>query len=117
MTDTQSALINLANLDTPFREKALNQFYNTYKDDALVVDKWFAIQAASQLPNTLTQVKKLLRHPAFDIKNPNKIYALIGTFGYRNAINFHDESGEGYAFLRDVVKQLDKLIHKLLHAW
>lgn len=109
MTDAQAALVNLVNLDTPLREKALNQFYNTYKHDALVVDKWFAIQAGSQLPNTLTQVKKLARHEAFDIKNPNKVYALIGTFGQRNPINFHQESGEGYAFLRDIVQQLDKL--------
>lgn len=109
MTDTEAALINLVNIDTPLREKALNQFYNAYQNDALVVDKWFQIQAASKLPNTLTQVKKLYRHEAFDLKNPNKVYALIGTFGHRNAINFHNESGEGYAFLREVVEQLDKI--------
>jgi len=65
--------------------------------------------AASILPTALNQVKKLTRHDAFDIKNPNNVYALIGTFGHRNQINFHAEDGEGYAFLRDIVQRLDKL--------
>lgn len=109
MTNTQAALTYLTNIDVAERDEALHQFYQTYEHDALVVDKWFAIQAASQLPNTLTQIKKLFRHPAFDIKNPNKVYALIGTFGNRNPINFHAENGEGYAFLRDVVQQIDHI--------
>lgn len=109
MTDTQTALVTLANLDSPLREKALNQFYATWKQDALVVDKWFAIQAATKLPMALQQVKKLMRHEAFDIKNPNKVYALVGTFSHRNAVHFHAENGEGYAFLRETVQQLDKL--------
>lgn len=109
MTDTQAALMSLNNLDSPVREKALEQFYATWRQDALVVDKWLAIQAATKLPYALSQVKKLLRHEAFDIKNPNKVYALIGTFGARNPAQFHAESGEGYAFLREIVEQLDKL--------
>lgn len=109
MSDTQPALIALANVDCPQRETALQAFYTTWQHDALVVDKWFAIQAASKLPNTLQQVKKLMRHPAFDLKNPNKVYALIGTFGQRNPVHFHAANGEGYAFLRDTVQQLDKL--------
>ncbi|MCW5583712.1 MAG: aminopeptidase N, partial [Gammaproteobacteria bacterium] len=109
MTDTQSALVGLANIDSPLREKALNRFYTVWKHDALVVDKWFAIQAASKLSDMLREVKKLMQHEAFDIKNPNKVYSLIGTFGQRNLINFHADNGEGYAFLREVVNQLDKL--------
>jgi len=109
MTDTQAALTSLVNMDSPLREKALDQFYMTWKKDALVVDKWLAIQAASKLPNALQQVRTLMRHEAFDIKNPNKVYALIGTFGHRNPINFHTSDGEGYAFLRVAVHQLDKL--------
>lgn len=108
MTDTQAALNALANLDTPLRERALNDFYIKWKHDALVVDKWLAIQAGSKLPHTLQQVKKLMRHEAFDIKNPNKVYSLIGSFA-RNAVHFHAEDGEGYAFLREVVHQLDKI--------
>jgi aminopeptidase N len=109
MTDTQAALVALANLDSPLREKALDQFYTTWKHDALVVDKWLAIQATTKLPMALREVKKLMRHEAFDIKNPNKVYALIGSFGQRNMVNFHAKNGEGYAFLRETVQQLDKL--------
>lgn len=109
MTDTQTALTALTNIDSPLRTKALNQFYEIWKQDSLVIDKWFAIQAATKLPFALNQVKKLLRHEAFDIKNPNKVYALIGTFGHRNPIHFHAKSGEGYAFLRETIQQLDRL--------
>ncbi len=84
-------------LNVPEREIALNDFYTTWEQDALVVDKWFALQAASKLPNALTDVKKLLQHEAFDIKNPNKVYALVGTFCHRNAVRFHAANGEGYA--------------------
>ncbi len=109
MTDAESALVALANLDTPYRDQVLQQFFAQWQHDALVMDKWFAIQAGSKLPNALQQVKKLMQHPAFDIKNPNKVYALIGTFVQRNAVHFHAENGEGYAFLRSVVEELDKL--------
>lgn len=109
MTDTQSALVGLTNLETSHRSRVIEQFYAAWHEQPLVVDKWLAIQAATILPTALQQVKKLTRHEAFDIKNPNKVYALIGTFGYRNQINFHAEDGEGYAFLRDIVQQLDKL--------
>lgn len=109
MTDAQPALTALANSASPQRERALKAFYETWKKDALVVDKWLAIQAASKLPGTLASVRELMKHDAFDIKNPNKVYALIGTFGARNPYSFHVETGEGYAFLREVVHQLDKL--------
>lgn len=108
MTDAQAALNALANLDTPIRERALNEFYITWKHDALVIDKWLSIQASSKLPNTLLQVRKLMRHESFDLKNPNKVYSLIGAFS-RNNIHFHAENGEGYAFLREAVHQLDKI--------
>jgi aminopeptidase N len=109
MTDLQPALTALANIDSTKREPALQHFYTEWKHDALVVDKWLAIQAASKLNGTLNTVKKLAHHQAFDLKNPNKVYALIGTFGQRNPVNFHTTDGEGYAFLREIVQQLDKL--------
>lgn len=109
MTDTQAALVALSNIDSPPRAKALDQFYATWKQDALVIDKWFAIQTMSKLPDTLQQVKKLMSHEAFNIKNPNKVYSLIGTFGQKNPICFHAKNGEGYAFLRSAVQELDKL--------
>jgi aminopeptidase N len=109
MTLTLPALTALANLDIPQRQEVLAEFYATWRHDALVIDKWFAIQATSQLPGTLAQVKALMQHEAFDIKNPNKVYALIGAFGHRNAIHFHAHDGLGYVFLREVVAQLDRL--------
>ena len=109
MTDTAAALGCLVNSNTPLRAKALQQFYDTWKSDALVVDKWFAMQAVSSLPDTLAEVKALARHPAFDIKNPNKVYALIGAFAMRNQAAFHAADGGGYVFLREHVQQLDKL--------
>lgn len=109
MSDAQPALVALANLDVPEREEALKQFYQTWKEDALVMDKWFAIQATSKLQDTLENVKQLVHHAAFDIKNPNKVYALIGGFGQRNPVCFHAKTGAGYEFLREIVQQLDKL--------
>lgn len=109
MTDTLAALTGLVNADAPLRETALAQFYSQWKDDTLVLDKWFAIQALWQSPDILHRVKTLTRHEAFDIKNPNKVYSLIGTFGARNPAQFHQASGEGYRFLREMVQQLDSL--------
>jgi aminopeptidase N len=109
MTDTQASLVALANLESPKRQVALDRFYEVWQHDALVVDKWLSIQAASKLPQTLQTVRKLTRHMAFDLKNPNKVFALIGTFGHHNQANFHAETGEGYAFLREMVTQLDQL--------
>lgn len=108
MTDTMAALRALTNVESAFRMKALSDFYAEWKSNALVVDKWFALQASSKLPDTLQRVKDLLHHEAFDIKNPNKVYALIGAFG-NNAIHFHAKNGEGYQLLADVVLQLNTL--------
>lgn len=109
MTDTIAALRALSNTDSRERESALRIFFEKWQKDALVVDKWLSIQAESKLSSVIQDVKKLLQHPAFDIKNPNKVYALIGAFGNRNPSNFHSISGEGYQLLADVVIQLDSL--------
>ncbi len=108
MTDAMAALAALANCDCAERTAALDAFYAKWKDDALVIDKWLAVQAASRLPGTLARVKELLAHPAFDIKVPNKVYALIRSFG-ANHVRFHAADGAGYAFLADRVLELDKL--------
>jgi aminopeptidase N len=72
-----------------------------------VVNKWLALQASSQLPDTLSNIKHLLTHDGFDINNPNKVYALIGTFGSYNPERFHDHSGHGYNFIADRVIELN----------
>jgi aminopeptidase N len=108
MTDAMAALGTLANLDCPERESALQAFYERWKSEPLVVDKWLAVQAGSRLPQTLAQVKKLLAHPAFDLKVPNKVYALIRGFS-ANHVRFHAADGSGYAFLADQVIALNAL--------
>ena len=108
MTDAMSALAAVANCDCAERAAALESFYAKWKDDALVLDKWLAVQAASRLPGTLARVRELLAHPAFDIKIPNKVYALIRSFS-ANHVRFHAADGSGYAFLAERVLELDKL--------
>jgi len=103
-----AALTALAQLDCPEREKALEEFYARWKDEPLVVDKWLAVQAGSHQPDTLARVKRLLTHPAFDLKVPNKVYALIRTFS-ANHVRFHAADGSGYAFLADQVIALNAL--------
>ena len=106
MTDVLAALVNLANNDWPEREAALAAFQEKWKDDPLVMDKWLAIQATSRLPDTLEAVKALMQHPVFNIKNPNKVRALIGAFA-ANSVRFHDPGGAGYSFVADQVIALD----------
>jgi aminopeptidase N len=106
MTDAITSLANLANTDCPERRGSLESFYERWKDDPLVMDKWLSIQAMSRLPDTLDAVKALTRHPVFNIRNPNKVRALIASFS-SNTVRFHDPSGAGYEFLADYVILLD----------
>ena len=108
MTDKMAALSALANHDSEQTRAALGQFYDTWSGEPLVVDKWLAVQAASSLPGTLDDVKRLTEHAAFDIRNPNKVYALIRTFG-ANHVRFHAADGSGYAFLADQIIRLDPI--------
>jgi len=108
MTDVMASLGALANHDGEARETALQQFYEKWQHDPQVVEKWLAIQAGSRLPATLQHVKSLLDHPAFSLKNPNKVRSLIGRFCQTNP-RFHDIRGEGYKFLSGHVIKLDKL--------
>jgi aminopeptidase N len=108
MTEQFAALGCLANSEAKQREIALESFYERWRDEPLVVDKWLAVQAGSRLPATLARVKALLQHPAFDLKVPNKVYALIRTFA-ANHVRFHAADGGGYAFLADQVLALDRL--------
>jgi aminopeptidase N len=108
MTDAMAALTWLAQMEYPERDKALGEFYARWKDEPLVVDKWLAVQAGSRLPDTLGRVRGLLGHAAFDIKVPNKVYALIRTFS-GNHVRFHGADGGGYAFLADQIIALNAL--------
>jgi aminopeptidase N len=109
MTDVLAALMVLADLDRPERPAALARFYAAWSRDELVTDKWFALQARSSLPETADRVRELTRHPAFDRKNPNRVRALVGSFGQTNQVRFHGAGGNGYALLADEVIVLDPI--------
>ena len=106
MTDVIAALGILANLDFPARDTALGEFYQRWQHEALVVDKWLNVQATSRLPGTSARVRELMRHPAFDLKNPNKVYALVRAFCAANPRHFHAADGSGYALAADVIIDL-----------
>ena len=107
MTDALAALACFANSRRPERDKWLDRFQERWKDDPLVLDKWFTIQATSRQPSAIHRVRALIRHRAFDVENPNRVRALIGAFCHANQRRFHDASGEGYRFLSSYVLAID----------
>jgi len=110
MTERLAALAVLVN--SPFEEakaEGLALFADRFKDDPLVMDQWFSVQAGCPLPGGLERVRALMQHPAFTIKNPNKVRALIGAFANQNHANFHRDDGESYRFLADQVIMLNAL--------
>jgi len=107
MTDRMAALGTLCLHDTPKRLQALDNFYARYASDALVVDKWFSLQATIPRPETLEKVHNLTAHPAFSFANPNRIRSLIGAFAQGNATQFNRADGAGYNFIADTVLALD----------
>jgi aminopeptidase N len=110
MTERLAALAVLVN--SPFEaEKSakLESFAEQFKDNPLVMDQWFSVQAACTLPGGLERVQGLMQHPAFTLKNPNKVRALIGAFAGQNLINFHRADGSGYRFLADLIITLNAL--------
>ena len=107
MTDTMSCLGALRSLECPQRERALAHFYETWQHDELVIDKWFAIQASSNHPDVLNQVKSLLEHPDFNLLKPNRVYAVLRQFMRCNPHGFHNRSGEGYRLLTDKIIEID----------
>ena len=109
MTDAMAALGVLANVEEPAHDEALADFYDRWKDNHLVVDKWLTLQALSTRPDTLDRIKRLTTHPAFNIKGPNKVRALITSFAAANQVRFHAEDGAGYEFVADKVLELDRL--------
>ena len=110
MTDQVGSFGLLANSpDETVQKRAITQFYEQWKADELVLDKWFALQASSEDEDALNRVKALLDHPDFDLKNPNKVRAVIGAFCQSNPRHFHAADGSGYAFLTEQLLEIDKL--------
>jgi len=108
MTDKLAALAELVNLSGTERESALAVFYEDAKGDALVINKWFALQAMASAEDTLEKVKALSKHSSFTLKNPNRVRSLFGIFGGNMHI-FHSEDGKGYEFLADAIIELDAI--------
>jgi aminopeptidase N len=108
LTDRLGALEALNSIEGPERNQILASFYQHYQGQHLVIDKWFRIQAMAPLSSTLDRVKNLLEHPDFDIKNPNKARALIGSFASANPLCFHASDGKGYEFLAKNIINIDK---------
>ncbi|XP_014508853.1 puromycin-sensitive aminopeptidase isoform X2 [Vigna radiata var. radiata] len=108
MTEQFAALVAIAQTPGKTRDDFLADFYGKWEHDFLVVNKWFALQSSSDIPGNVENVRKLLDHPAFDLRNPNKVYSLIGGF-CGSPVNFHAKDGSGYEFLGEIVLLLDKL--------
>jgi aminopeptidase N len=108
MTDRMAALQTLANGDTAERAEALAAFYTRYMDNPIVIDKWFSVQAVSTRADTVAAVRALERHADFTLTNPNRVRSLAGSFSV-NQQHFNAASGEGYAFLADIVIALDPI--------
>jgi aminopeptidase N len=109
MTEMSAGLAALARMASPRRDAAFTHFHDRFRDNPLVLDKWMGMQAMSPREDTVTRVRALMDHPAFSMKNPNRVRALIGAFAIGNPLRFHDRSGAGYALVREAVETLDSI--------
>ncbi len=107
MTDRIAALRPLVNRGGALADDVLDDFYRRFVDEALVLDKWFAIQASSRCENAFDNVLNLTKHPAFSLTNPNRVRSLVGVFSQQNPRHFHGVTGKGYQFLADHVLLLN----------
>ncbi len=110
MTDRLAALKEIAFYgEGSLRDSTLDQFYQDWRHEALVVNQWFQVQAAIPDVEGLSRVQTLLSHGDFELRNPNKVRALVGGFTNQNPVNFHRVDGAGYRFLGDIVIELNRL--------
>jgi aminopeptidase N len=109
MTDKMAAFRALVHTECDERSRVLDDFYSQWKDDPLVIDKWFMVQATASSPNTLAHIQALQSHQAFDIRVPNRVRSLLGAFSQGNPVSFHHKSGAGYKLLADCVIQLNAI--------
>ncbi|OCH19722.1 aminopeptidase N [Aliivibrio sp. 1S128] len=107
MTDTMAAMVSANSAELSIRETLMNDFSEKWSHDGLVMDKWFILQGSNPSIEVLSTIKETMNHKAFSLKNPNRIRSLIGSFAANNAVNFHNKSGEGYAFLGDILLDLN----------
>jgi aminopeptidase N len=107
MTDRMAALATLNQHEGPERTAALDDFYQRYRNDPLIIDKWFGLQASAPDPGTLERVRALTQHSAFSLGNPNRVRSLIGAFAQGNQTQFNRADGAGYDFVAEMVLALD----------
>ena len=107
MTDTMAAMVSANSAGLSIRQSLMNDFSDKWSHDGLVMDKWFILQGSNPSSDVLTTIKETMSHKAFSLKNPNRTRSLIGSFAANNAVNFHSKSGEGYAFLGDILLDLN----------
>ncbi len=108
MTDRQGAMMVLAGLDCAERGERLTAFYDRYRGNDLVIDKWFTLQALSSHPDVINHVRDLAEHADFTIRNPNRARSLYMAFA-GNPPAFHSEDGEGYRLIADLILELDPI--------
>jgi len=108
MTDMIAGLAALSRMASPKRQAAFDHFHERFKSNPLVLDKWMALQAGSPLPGTVDRVRALMKHPAYNLRNPNRVRALIGAFA-GNHLRFNAADGAGYAVVGQVVRDLDSI--------
>jgi len=109
MTDQMAAFRAICHHECEQRLSVIDDFYQQWKDEQLVVDKWFTVQATAALDNSLSDITDLRQHQDFDISNPNRVRSLYAAFSQLNAVCFHDKSGKGYQLLSDLVIELNEL--------
>lgn len=106
MTDAETALKLLMHSNYEDKQQLADDFYQKWQNEDLVVNKWFMSQATDPNDSTIERVETLIEHPAFDLKNPNKVRAVVGAFAGANLAQFHRKDGQGYVFLADQIKRL-----------
>jgi aminopeptidase N len=107
MTESVAALDALGASTSAGFDAALARIYERWQANPLVIDNWFAIQAASPRDDALARVDRLREHPDFNIRNPNRVRALAAAFAMRNARAFHSSDGVGYRFLSELAAAID----------
>ncbi len=108
MTDMIAGLAALTRIDSALQDRAFADFHDRFAKDPLVLDKWMGLQASSPLAGTLQKVRTLMKHPAFDMKNPNRVRALVGVFA-ANHLRFHETDGSGYSLVGETIRGLDSI--------
>ena len=109
MTDQMAAFDALVRYEPASAEQVVAAFYQQWQHDNLVMGKWFTVHATNPNRSTMKKVEQLFEHADFDIKNPNRVRALLGAFCSANPICFHDESGFGYSLLGRYIETIDSL--------